>query len=423
MCDDQNPANSGREKDQEREVVILMSDMVGYSSTTARMRPAEVRDFVVDYHSTMRTIVDIPEFQPVDMEILAGDGAICVFDKREGEGRSEVCVRALKAALALSGAIKEGQWLSTRMGLFLGDIIESRFGDRNLKFGASLSVATRLEQLCDFFGTTLLMDYDVAMNQNREAGYLVSIGKVSLKSFSRPLQVFTIYKPGLHNVPLGVDEDLLQDFIEQKNKAMALFSGISQQLVAPDFPKVREKLVAVQELFKKLTGTEDKSIERILEYIRENPMPEEGFMDQGMRLSDKKRSTLGSRIFHLSSELLKAMNQEFYHALVVDTSWENCFHLEWRKKGDEIITINDTPDGVYFIDWGEVQTINEDGEHIAVLSAGTIFGEIAYFTGEGRRTATVKAVTDVVIRRISGEDLKRFPIIMKIFEEIANTRI
>lgn len=408
---------------REREAVILMSDMVGYSRKTALMRPLEVCDYATRYHNTMISIVDVPEFQPVDIEILAGDGAICVFDKREGEGREDVCIRALRAALALSKAINEGRWAPTRMGLFLGDLVEARIGNKIMKFGASFSVATRLEELCDFFGTTLLMDYDVAMNQNTEAGYLVSVGRVSLKSFARPLQVFTIYKPGLHNIPDDVDFDELLEFNERKNKAMVHFSGISNDTAVPNFPKVRAELAEAQKLFRKITGKDDKSIERILEYIRENPMPEEGFIDSGMRLADKKRSTLGSRIFHLSSELLKAMNQEFYHALVVDTSWENQFHLEWRKKGDIIITINDEPDGVYFIDSGEVSTINEDGEEIAVLKAGTIFGEIAYFTGAGRRTATVQARTDVVMRKISGEDLKALPVIMSIFEQIANTRI
>jgi CRP-like cAMP-binding protein len=108
---------------------------------------------------------------------------------------------------------------------------------------------------------------------------------------------------------------------------------------------------------------------------------------------------------------------------VVDTGWEKYFRLEWRKKGEHIINIHDRPDGVYFIDSGEVITLNENGEQIALLTAGTIFGEMAYFTKEKKRTATVVAATDVVIRRISSEDFEKLPVIMKIFERIALARI
>ena len=411
-----------RNCDEERETVILVSDMVGYSQKTAMMSPSQVRDVALAYHRKMREIVKKPAFEPVEVEPVAGDGAICIFDRLPDEDRSEVCIRALKAALALSEAIERREWAPTRMGLFQGDIVEASLNGKKLKFGASFAVATRLEELCDYFGTTLLMDQDVALSQNRESAYLVSVGKITLKSFAAPLQVYTIYKPGLHNVPLDVDRDLLEEFISRKNKAMVHFGGISSSPVSVDFPKVRKELAAVQSLFMQMTGSKDQSVERILEYIRENPMPDEDFIHQGMRLADRKRSNLGSSILHLSSELLRAMNHEFYHALVVDTSWESCFHLEWRKSGETIITINDAPDGVYFIDKGDVRTLNEEGEEIAILSAGTIFGEMAYFSDAKRRTATIVAITDVVIRRISGEDLGRLPVIMKIFEQIALAR-
>jgi CRP-like cAMP-binding protein len=56
------------------------------------------------------------------------------------------------------------------------------------------------------------------------------------------------------------------------------------------------------------------------------------------------------------------------------------------------------------------------------MEAGTIFGEMAYFGKEKKRTATVVAKTDVVLRRISTEDFKKFPVIIKIFERIATAR-
>lgn len=406
----------------EREVVILMSDMVRYSQATAHMRPDEVRDFIIRYHTAIQKIVGVPESEPVEIEPLAGDGALMVFDKLPGEDRSGVCTRALAAAVRLAHAVVRGDLPPTRMGLYLGDIIEARLGARKVKFGSSFAVATRLEELCGYFGTYLLMDKEIARNQLGDGGNLVCVGKVMLRSFSHPVHIFAIYEPGLQYLPLDVDRKLLARFIDLRNEAMENFCGNSPLGIRPDFPKVREMMVKAQTMFVQMTGREDKSSERILEYIRETPLPDEEFFSHGMTLSEKKRDTLGSKLFHLSSELLKAMNHEFYHALVVDTGWERHFKLEWRKKGEHIINIHDVPDGVYFIDRGEVVTLNEEGEEIAVLSDGTIFGEMAYFSEEKRRTATVVALTDVVIRRISSEDFQKLPVIMRIFERIAMAR-
>lgn len=412
------PAQDG----PEREVVIMMSDMVRYSEATAHMRPDEVRDFIINYHTAIQKIVGLPEAQPVEIEPLAGDGALIVFDKIPGEDRSGVCSRALKAAVRMAHAVAEGRLPPTRMGLYLGDIIEASLGSRKVKFGSSFAVATRLEELCGYFGTSLLMDREIARNQNGDSTYVVSVGKVMLKSFSHPVHIFTMYEPGLQYLPVNVDPEKLARFIRLRNEAMDNFCGNSPLGIMPDFPRVREMMVQAQAMFMEMTGREDTSSERILEYIRETPVPGEDFFSHGMTLSEKKRDSLGSKLFHLSSELLKAMNHEFYHALVVDTGWERHFKLEWRKKGENIITIHDIPDGVYFIDRGEVVTLNEEGEQTAILSAGTIFGEMAYFSKEKRRTATVVANTDVVIRRISSEDFQKLPVIMKIFERIAMAR-
>lgn len=406
----------------EREVVILMSDMVRYSEATAHMRPDEVRDFIISYHRAILKIVGTAESHPVDIEPLAGDGSLIVFDKLPGEDRSGVCSRALKAALRMAHAEAEGLLPSTRIGLYLGDIIEAHLGRRRVKFGSSFAIATRLEELCGYFGTNLLMDREIARNLNGDRGNIVCVGKVMLKSFSHPVHIFTVYEPGLHHIPPDVSPKRLTRYIRLRNEAMDNFCGDSSRGIVPDFPKVREMMVEAQKMFEEMTGREDSSSERILEYIRETPVPDEFFFNNGMSLSEKKRDSLGSKLFHLSSELLKAMNYEFYHALVVDTSWEKHFKLEWRKKGEHIVTIHDIPDGVYFIDRGEVVTLNAKGEQIAVLSAGTIFGEMAYFSEERRRTATVVANTDVVIRRISSEDFQKLPVIMKIFERIAMAR-
>ncbi len=406
----------------EREVVILMTDMVQYSRKSSGMTPDEIRDFLIDYHDTINGLICKKESFPLQIEPSAGDGCLVIFEKRPREDSAGICSRALQAAVRMAQAIADGKLEPTRMGILLGPITEARLGARTAKFGSSFAVANRLEELCGYFGTNLLMDREVARYQKGFEDSLVTIAKVSLTSVLHPMNIFTLYRPGIQNCPRDVDGAKLQEFIRMKNEAMEFFSGNLLIGLEPDFPRVREELIAAQNYFKELTGKEDAGIERILEYIRETPFPADDFDQRGMKLMEKSRDSLGERLFHLSKELLRAMNSSFYHALVVDTAWERYFKLEWCKKGDTIIEIDSVPDGIYYLDSGTTIAYNGKGEELATLEAGTIFGEMAYFGKERRRTATVVAKTDVVLRKISTEDFKKLPVIIKIFEQIATAR-
>ncbi|MBW6519569.1 MAG: cyclic nucleotide-binding domain-containing protein [Desulfoarculaceae bacterium] len=399
-----------------------MTDMVQYSRQSSGMPPEEIRDFLIGYHGRVNELVHRQESMPLEIEPSAGDGNLIIFDKLPGEDCSGICTRALGGALRMAEAIAEGTLAPTRMGLFLGCIIEAQLGSRMAKFGSSFAVANRLEELCGYFGTHLLMDREVARNQKGFDRNLVNIAKVSLTSSLHPMNIFTVYKPGIQNCPAEVDEAQMLGFIKIKNKAMELFSGHLQLGVEPDFPRVREELLAVQKIFKDLTGSEDVATERILEYIRETPLPPGDFGQKGMKLMEKKRDSLGERLFHLSKELLRAMDAEFYHALVVDTKWERYFKLEWCKKGDILIRIDSVPDGIYYLDSGTVEILNSKGELLSTMESGTIFGEMAYFDREKKRTATVRAKTDMVVRKISTDDFQKLPVIIRIFERIAMAR-
>lgn len=406
----------------EREVVILMTDMVQYSQKSLGMQPEDIRDFLIDYHNKIHHILFQPDGFPMDIEPSAGDGSLVVFDKRLGESRAGICTRALQGAVRLAEAIESGYLAPTRMGILLGRITEAKLGTRVAKFGASFAVANRLEELCGHFGTILLMDREVARYQKGFENHIVNIAKVSLTSVLHPMNIFTIYKPGLHNCPSDIDEKGLLTFIKMKNQAMEFFTGNLLLGVRPDFPRVRDELLKAQSFFENLTGREDVGIERILEYIRETPMPASNFDKRGMELMEKKRDSLGERLFHLSQQLLRAMDPDFYHALVVDTDWEQYFKLEWCKKGETIIEIGSVPDGIYYLDSGTAETYSEDGKLLSTMESGTIFGEMAYFGRERRRTATVLAKSNVVLRRISTEDFRNLPVIIKIFERIAISR-
>ena len=406
----------------ERQVVVMMTDMAQYSLKTATMTPVEIRDFLVNYHGAIHDIIDVVDTHPIDIEPSAGDSSLIIFDKSPNETTTDVCNRAVRAAIRMSFAIEEGKLPPTRMGLLLGDIIEARIGNKLAKFGASFSVANRLEELCGYFGCHLLMDRQVAKKQNLYRNDLVSMGKVSITSVHHPMNIYTIYKPGMMNWPIDLREEDLARFIELKNSAMELFSGNRLTGLLPDFPTVREKLLQAQEFYLDKVGVEDKGISQILRYISEKPEPDSDFNIHGMRMTEKRRDVFGERILHMSCGFLKALDSNLYHTLIEETSWERAFKLEWYKKGDQIIKFGDLADGVYYLESGTVKIVDKDGNELSVIGEGDVFGEIAYLDGEKKRTATAIAETNLVLRKISTADLEKLPEIHSIIESIARKK-
>lgn len=406
----------------EKEVAILLSDMVGYSLRTADMRPTEIKDFMLMYHRNLKKIVHAVCGKEQNIESSAGDGAVALFERQAGQGKDQICGQALNVALEMVYAMEKGIISETRIGLFTGDVIEAVLDGKTMRFGASFSVASRLEELCSYFGVKILMDREVAFWQTEHARYLTCIGKVTPKNFLHPVHIFSVYRPGIHQCPADVNKKKLMNFIEMKNRAIELFCGNVLQGIQPDFPLARQKLLDCQELFVEMTGKKDLPSERVLEYIGNHPSPEDDFRQVGMKIGEPVGQHLGVRLLNLSSELFKAMNEGFYQALVVDTAWERKFKLVWRKTNEQVLHVNDNPDGVYFIDVGSVAILDGDGQQLTTLKAGDVFGEMAYFSKKGVRSATVIAKTDLVLRRISGEDLKELPVIKKIFKKIAQKR-
>ncbi|MFN2353742.1 MAG: cyclic nucleotide-binding domain-containing protein [Desulfopila sp.] len=406
----------------EKQVVILLTDMVQYTTLTQHMGPEEIRDFIIAYYTRLQSVLLVDECMPVTIDPSAGDGAVIIFEKRSADDVDELCTRALQAALRCSRAIDKGLVPATRMGLFLGDIIEARLGDRVHKFGSSFAVASRLEELCGFYDTRILMDREVARRQLHEKEYIIAIGKVTPKNFSSPFNLFSVAKPGFGRYPDNLPRAQLSEFIALKNRAMDLFCGNLLTGQQPDFPTVRELLKKAQQQFMAMMGVRDQATDRILEYIREFPFPENDFKYTGIKIDEKRGSALGVRLFHLSKQLLRAIDGDLYDALVIDTDWENFFLLEWRKKGEAIVTKGDPADGIYYIDTGSATAVDEKGNVIASFREGSIFGEMAYYNKEKKRSATVMAQSDVVLRKVSNEDFEKLPVIKRLFYRLARAR-
>ncbi|PKN64893.1 MAG: hypothetical protein CVU57_12240 [Deltaproteobacteria bacterium HGW-Deltaproteobacteria-15] len=408
----------------EKEVTLLFTDMVGFSQTTAGMTPREMADFLIAYRRKLESIVLDEAKGAQHVDHIAGDAAACVFESKPSEGENEKSVRALRAALKLLDEIASERVARTHIGLYSGGIIELQYDGQTVRFGNSYTAASRLQDLCGHFGTSILMDRNVALAQGDDLKYISCVGKITPKGFNHPIHIFTVDKPGIHRCPVDVDEEKLLQYVQIKNTAIEYFCGNEKRGIKPDFPKAREKLYQAERLFREATGRKDIATERVLGYIGEHSLPTSDFISAGMKLDTKSGSApLGVQLFRLSQDLLKSLDREFFDTFVLNTDWEQSFRLEWREKEEVIIEKGSRPDGVYFLAKGRVRVVDAEGRVIAVVNEGDVFGEMAYFPTENVRNATVIADSELVLHRISGEDFVKFPAIRNLFERIAHKRL
>lgn len=74
------------------------------------------------------------------------------------------------------------------------------------------------------------------------------------------------------------------------------------------------------------------------------------------------------------------------------------------EHGQDICTVDDEPDGVYFLQEGTAEVLDRDGAQINVMHEGQYFGEYAVLAHQ-RRLSTVRSMGKTVCYRLSPEDM------------------
>ncbi|MCR5311820.1 MAG: cyclic nucleotide-binding domain-containing protein [Lachnospiraceae bacterium] len=80
---------------------------------------------------------------------------------------------------------------------------------------------------------------------------------------------------------------------------------------------------------------------------------------------------------------------------------------ETYENGQDIITVDGDPDGMYFLESGTATVHGRDGSQLNILHVGQYFGEYAALTGQ-KRLSTVRSHGKTVVYKIGSEDVVRF---------------
>lgn len=131
-------------------------------------------------------------------------------------------------------------------------------------------------------------------------------------------------------------------------------------------------------------------------------------------LSGITNGTLPTLVKHLINFPLNFIRHREMRRLIenVNKSTEKDIDFEWLrpfmhprliKKGSAVFNCDDAADEAYILVNGDVRIV----ERNVHLKPGEIFGELALFTGAGRRSATAMCDSDVSLLCISYKDLEQ----------------
>ena len=182
-----------------KDVSVLFSDIVGFTSMSEKMSPAAVSLLLNDYFSRMTDIIFKYEGT---LDKYIGDAIMAVFGAPLD--MPDHCVRSIKAALEMRDQLeafnadrKDETTIRIRIGINSGKAVAGELGGINKKeytvLGDTVNTASRLE-------SSVAKPMQVVVGENtylaaREHFEFRSLGPATLKGKSRTVEVYEVLGP------------------------------------------------------------------------------------------------------------------------------------------------------------------------------------------------------------------------------------
>jgi DNA-binding response OmpR family regulator len=125
--------NLDRIRAEEREMTILFSDICGFTTMSASLRPPEVVELLNEFFDVMCPIL---KSEAADIDKFIGDAIMALFD--ELPDADPPPLRAVRAALAMQEGLAEwnqrrGHDMAIRIGINVGRVVRGDIGSRHVR--------------------------------------------------------------------------------------------------------------------------------------------------------------------------------------------------------------------------------------------------------------------------------------------------
>ncbi len=170
------------DKDSKQVMVIMMTDIVGYS---ARMEKDEAAAYALlkEHNVVMRKAITTHRGKEIK---TIGDAFMVVFDSS---------IDALRCGIAMQAGLRElnkarpaHDLLKIRIGIHRGEVIRT---EKDV-FGEGVNIAARMESVTEPGGISICADIYKDVKGKVEAGFQ-SIGQPKMKNIANPPEVFRVH--------------------------------------------------------------------------------------------------------------------------------------------------------------------------------------------------------------------------------------
>lgn len=179
---------------EEREMSVLFSDLVGFTSMSLRMSPREVIEHLNGYFDIMCPIV---LGHDGDIDKFIGDAIMAVFD--DVPGKPPPAERAVRAAMQMQEAMPDFNRnhdanMAMRIGINTGPLVRGDLGSRFFRrdytvIGDTVNRANRYEMRCPIGGVL------VSQSTREILGDAITVGEISgleLKGVDEPVTAYVV---------------------------------------------------------------------------------------------------------------------------------------------------------------------------------------------------------------------------------------
>ncbi len=228
---------------EEVEATIMFSDIEGFTSISETKKPKELVAFLNDYFSVANDIFFKHEGT---IDKFIGDAVMVQFGIPLKNPNHRIL--AVRAAFEFSQTVAEmtkeakqkGEPVfSTRIGVNTGTMVVGYIGGRSKKeytvIGDTVNLASRLEGVNKFYGSSLMISEATATDQIRDEFLLREMDLIRVKGKSRPIKIYEVVckKGDVSEVQLQIVqtfESALKLYREQHwSDAIKIFSTVLQK--------------------------------------------------------------------------------------------------------------------------------------------------------------------------------------------------
>ncbi len=173
---------------EEKELVVLFSDIRGFSALTESLTPSDVINILNPYFTTMNSIV-VDNNGEIDK--LIGDCFMAIFDNPDDAMNAAIDMRK-----SLIGFTIDRKQLRTGIGIHYGKVIKGNIGSSskmdNTVIGEVVNMSSRFESLTKVYNTGIIVS-DEFKEKLTKSHYFADLDIIRVKGMHRPVKIYGIY--------------------------------------------------------------------------------------------------------------------------------------------------------------------------------------------------------------------------------------